>query len=59
MNIFKVEFKEETTNVVTILAQTKKQAIEKVNQGNFDSEEVTDRDHFEITDCYFIEKEKK
>lgn len=58
MNLYKVEFKEETTNEVTISAQTKKQAMQKVNEGDFNSDKVTDRDHFEITDCYFIGKGK-
>ena len=58
MNVFKVEFKEETTNEVTIMCQTKKQAKQIVNSGNFNSDEVIDRDHFEITNCYYVGKEK-
>ena len=58
MNVFKVEFKEETTNEVTVFCQTKKQATQIVNSGIFDSDEVIDRDHFEITNCYYVGKEK-
>jgi len=58
MNIFKVEFVEETLNEVTVFCQTKKQAKEIINSGNFDSDEVIDRDHFQITNCYYVGKEK-
>jgi|TARA_B100000073_G_scaffold342297_1_gene345138 hypothetical protein len=49
MAVYKVTFVEETTNVVLVKAETEEKAREMVNSGDFSGDEVTDRDHFEIT----------
>ena len=49
MAVYKVTFVEETTNVVLVKAETEEKAREMVNSGDFNGDEVTDRDHFEIT----------
>ena len=49
MSVYKITFVEETTNVVLVKAKTEQKAREIVNSGDFSGDEVTDRDHFEIT----------
>jgi len=56
MSVYKITFVEETTNVVLVKAETEQKAREIVNSGDFSSDEVIDRDHFEITK---VEKQVK
>ena len=52
MKTYIIDFVEEVTSQVKIKAKNLKEAEEIVNSGDFSGDEVTDRDHFQITDSY-------
>ena len=52
MKTFVIDFVEEVTSQVKIKAKSLEEAEEIVNSGDFSGDEVTDRDHFQITNAY-------
>jgi len=52
MKIYKIKFVEECTSSVKVKAQSEKKAREIVESGDFSGDEIIDRDHFQITECY-------
>ena len=49
---YEIQFVEECTSRVKVKAQSEKKAKEIVKSGDFSGDEIIDRDHFQITECY-------
>ena len=52
MKTYVIDFVEEVTSQVKVKAKNLEEAKEIVNSGDFSGDEVTDRDHFQITNAY-------
>ena len=58
MKTYEIQFVEECTSRVKVKAQSEKKAREIVESGDFSGDEIIDRDHFQITECYETELNK-
>ena len=52
MKTYVIDFVEEVTSQVKVKAKNLEEAKKIVNSGDFIGDEVTDRDHFQITNAY-------
>ena len=52
MKTYQIDFVEECTSTVKIKAKSEKKAKKIVESGDFSGDEIIDRNHFQITECY-------